>query len=190
VPYVALRPPVSATYPPRTGRHQQPGGAAWAARQPPPIRLHGGHAGELVPRGEQLRELLTERGLEAALNALAARSPVPACVDVRLEARLPAAHEAALYFVAAEALTNAAKYARATAVRLEVRESGEWAEITIVDDGVGGAADATGSGLRGLADRLESLGGKIAVDSPPGEGTTIQARVPTGTSRADVAPAW
>ncbi|HET9010472.1 MAG TPA: GAF domain-containing protein, partial [Gemmatimonadaceae bacterium] len=145
----------------------------------------------------ELRELargihpvvLTERGLEAALDALAARSPVPASVDVRLACRLPAAQEAALYFVAAEALTNAAKYARATALRIKVRESDEWAEISIVDDGVGGAAGATGSGLRGLADRLEALRGEVAVDSPPGEGTMVHARVPIGTLRVDVVPA-
>ena len=100
-----------------------------------------------------------------------------------------AAHEAALYFVAAEALTNVAKYAERAPCEVTLHGDDRWAEITVADDGVGGARAEDGSGLRGLGDRVEALGGKIAVDSPPGEGTTIQARVPTGTSRADVAPA-
>ena len=83
-------------------------------------------------------------------------------VDARLDGRLPPAQEAALYFVAAEALTNVAKHAHACATAIRLRRDEGWAEITVADDGVGGAAGAGGSGLRGLADRLDALGGQIA----------------------------
>jgi signal transduction histidine kinase len=122
--------------------------------------------------------VLTERGLEAALHELAARCPVPVVVDAELDGRLPPAHEAALYFVAAEALTNVAKYARAGATRVTVHCHDGWAHIAITDDGVGGAAERAGSGLRGLADRVEALGGRLAIESSPGEGTTVRAGVP------------
>jgi signal transduction histidine kinase len=141
---------------------------------------------ELHTALDELRELargihpvlLTERGLEPALQALASRSPIPVRVDASFAERLPAAQEAALYYVAAEALTNVAKHAHAglTAIRLD-RPDG-WAEITITDDGIGGATVSNGSGLRGLADRLDALGGRVFVRSAPGKGTTVRARVP------------
>jgi signal transduction histidine kinase len=121
---------------------------------------------------------LTERGLPAALQALATRSPVPVDVDAELDARLPAAHEAALYFVAAEALTNVAKYAKASAVELTLHSDDRWAEIAVADDGVGGARAENGSGLRGLGDRVEALGGRLTITSTRGHGTTVRARVP------------
>jgi signal transduction histidine kinase len=95
-----------------------------------------------------------------------------------LDDRLPPAHEAALYFVAAEALTNVAKYAQASAARVTMRYRDGRAEITITDDGVGGAAESRGSGLRGLADRLDALGGRMSLASTPGAGTTVHAAVP------------
>jgi signal transduction histidine kinase len=122
--------------------------------------------------------LLTDRGVVAAVYELAARSPVPVVVDADLDGRLPAAHEAALYFVAAEALTNVAKYAQASAVEVTLRSDGRWVEIAIADDGIGGARTENGSGLRGLADRVEALGGQLTVSSTPGHGTTVRARVP------------
>ena len=122
--------------------------------------------------------LLTERGLGPALQALAARSPVPVRIDVDLEERLPPAHEAALYFVAAEALTNVAKHARAAETAVRLRRDDGWAEIEVTDDGVGGAGGKGGSGLRGLTDRLDALGGQIAVTSEEGAGTTVRGRVP------------
>jgi signal transduction histidine kinase len=142
----------------------------------------------------ELRELarglhpavLTERGVPAALQALAARSPVPVVLDADLDGRLPPAHEAALYFVAAEALTNAAKYARATVVDVTLRGDDRWAEIAVADDGVGGARAEDGSGLRGLVDRVEALGGRLTLTSIPGSGTTVRARVPVAGADASV----
>ena len=133
----------------------------------------------------ELRELargihpavLSERGLRAALELLATRSPVP--VDVRSPPqRLPSGIEAALYFTAAEALTNVAKYARAASagVHVEIRDGAVVEEIA--DDGVGGASAAEGSGLRGLADRLAAVGGSLEIESPEGGGTRVRARVP------------
>jgi signal transduction histidine kinase len=143
---------------------------------------------ELQTALEELRELargihpvvLTERGLLPALQALAARSPVPVRVEAELDRRLPPAHEAALYYVAAEALTNVAKHARAGATDVRIGRPDGWAELTVSDDGVGGAAVHGGTGLRGLADRLDALGGRIDVTSTPGAGTTVRARVPVG----------
>ena len=143
---------------------------------------------ELLGALEELRDLarglhpavLSERGLAPALEALATRSPVPATVDARLARRLPEAQEVALYFVAAEALANVAKYAHATQVELRVQLGKDTATIEIADDGVGGARADGGSGLRGLADRVEALGGRLRVHSPPGVGTTVRAVVPAG----------
>ena len=122
--------------------------------------------------------VLTEHGLAAALDGLAARSPMPVLVEADLPERLPPAHEAALYFVAAEALTNVAKYAGAGSAEVRVTRDDGWAEIAIADDGVGGARADSGSGLRGLADRIDALDGVLSVESPPGAGTTVRARVP------------
>ena len=141
---------------------------------------------ELLGALEELRDLarglhpavLTERGLVPALEALAARSPVPATVRAELGERLPEAQEVALYFVAAEALANVAKYAAATEVEISVDRTPDAVSIAIADDGVGGADPDGGSGLRGLADRVEALGGRLRVESPPGVGTTVRARLP------------
>jgi signal transduction histidine kinase len=120
---------------------------------------------------------LTERGLMSALEALADRSVVP--VDVQGEVgRLPDAVEAALYFVCSEALTNASKHARATHVTIEVRDEPERVAVAVADDGIGGASVAGGTGLRGLADRVEALGGRFEVASPRGGGTRVVADVP------------
>jgi signal transduction histidine kinase len=141
---------------------------------------------ELMTALAELRELarglhpavLSERGLQPALEMLAARSAVPVVLEAELDGRLPSAHEAALYFVAAEALTNVAKYARASTATLTLSGDGHWAAISVADDGVGGARLEHGSGLRGLTDRVEALGGRLTVASAPGEGTTVSARVP------------
>src|SRR4051812_28195178 len=103
--------------------------------------------------------VLTERGLEPAVRALADRAPLPVELDVQLEDRLPGPVEAAAYYVVSEALTNVAKYAEATHVRVTLTRGDGHARIVVADDGVGGAGAEGGSGLRGLADRVEALGG-------------------------------
>ena len=122
--------------------------------------------------------VLSERGLRSALQMLATRSPVPVELDADRARELPAGHETALYFVAAETLTNVVKYARASIARVTLRCDDRWAEIIIADDGVGGAAPGLGSGLRGLSDRIEALGGHLTVASAPAKGTTVTARIP------------
>jgi signal transduction histidine kinase len=120
---------------------------------------------------------LTEGGLMPALAALAERSVVP--VEVRGEVgRLTDAVEAALFFVCSEALANVAKHARATRVTIEVRDEPERVAVVVADDGIGGASVVGGTGLRGLADRVEALGGRLEVASPRGGGTRIVADVP------------
>jgi signal transduction histidine kinase len=122
--------------------------------------------------------VLSERGLAAALQALIARTPVPVELRTPQERAGPAA-EAAIYFTVAEALTNAAKHAHASLARVHVDAQGGSLIAEVADDGVGGGAASGGSGLRGLSDRLEALGGALTVDSPPGGGTIIRARVPS-----------
>ena len=134
---------------------------------------------------EELRELargihpaVLQYGLDTALDSLAERSPVPVHVSVDVPERLPDAVELAAYFVACEALANVAKYAQASRVAIRVGRSEDLAVIEIADDGIGGADDALGSGLRGLADRVEALGGRLRIVSPPGGGTTLTAEMP------------
>jgi signal transduction histidine kinase len=122
--------------------------------------------------------ILTERGLGPALQELAFRAPVPVDVAVAVEGRLPDPVEAAAYYVVAEALTNIAKYASASGVSVVVGRSNGRAVVEVADDGVGGADPARGSGLRGLADRVEALGGAFAVESPQGLGTLLRAEIP------------
>jgi signal transduction histidine kinase len=134
----------------------------------------------------ELRELaagihpavLSQRGLDAALETLATRSPVPVELDIVLTGRLPSAVETAAYFVVAEALTNVAKHAGATHARVAVRREDGAAVVEIADDGAGGAALGGGSGLLGLSDRVGALDGTLALDSPPGGGTVLPARFP------------
>jgi signal transduction histidine kinase len=135
---------------------------------------------------EELRELsqgihpalLTERGLEAALGELPLRVPVPLELELSLDERLPVQVEAAAYYVVSEALANVTKYAQATAVRVRVDRVDGDAIVEVADDGVGGADRTRGSGLRGLADRVEALGGRFALISPAGRGTVVRAEIP------------
>jgi signal transduction histidine kinase len=122
--------------------------------------------------------LLGAHGLAAALGEVAARAPVPVTVVDELGQRLAADVEAALYFSAAEAVTNAAKHAQPTEVQVHIGRQNGSAYVEVRDDGVGGASPGQGSGLRGLGDRLATLGGAIRIASPPGAGTTIVAEVP------------
>jgi signal transduction histidine kinase len=121
--------------------------------------------------------VLTDRGLHAALQALAARSPVPVEVKPLPSERLPQAVETTAYFVVAEALTNAAKHAGCQRAEVGVRTEDGWVVLEVRDDGVGGADAARGSGLRGLADRVSALGGELDIQSPAGKGTTVRARI-------------
>jgi signal transduction histidine kinase len=138
---------------------------------------------------EELRELsqgihpgiLSERGLGPALQELAYHASVPVEVTVELQERLPEAVEAASYYVVAEALTNVVKYASANSVAVSVKGDDGRALVQVADDGVGGADPARGSGLRGLADRVEALGGTLALDSPQGGGTRLRAEIPCGS---------
>jgi signal transduction histidine kinase len=122
--------------------------------------------------------LLSDRGLGPALEALAARAPVPTTVDGVPERRLPAPVEAACYFVTAEALTNVAKYAGATSASVSVEVEHGRVRLIVRDDGAGGADLNAGTGLRGLRDRVEALDGRLDLDSPPGLGTTLIAEMP------------
>ncbi len=152
----------------------------------------GGSATRLQPAREQLartrdelRELAAglhpggpnERGLSGALQSLAARSPVPIALRVT-DSPLPGEIATAAYFVCSEAIANVIKYADASHVAITVSVGEEDVRIVVDDDGVGGADPANGTGLRGLADRLEALDGTLRVDSPPGRGTRVTAELP------------
>jgi signal transduction histidine kinase len=122
--------------------------------------------------------VLTEGGLRPALLSLAERSPVPAHVAEAPTGRLPHTVEATAYFIVSEALANTAKHARASSVTITVARSDSHLEVAVIDDGVGGADAGRGSGLGGLADRAAALGGDLRVESPPGHGTRVIARIP------------
>jgi signal transduction histidine kinase len=140
---------------------------------------------ELAQALEELRELargihpavLTDRGLDAALEALAARAPLPVEIDCP-GPELPPQVEAAAYYVVSEALANVTKYAQASAVEVRVERRNGFAVVEVADDGVGGADPLRGSGLRGLADRVASLNGNLRVESPRGAGTRVRAEIP------------
>ena len=122
--------------------------------------------------------VLSEHGLAAALEALATRSPVPVEITGVPEAPIHPAVEAAAYFFTAEALTNVAKYARASEVWVQLSVDDGRLCVEVRDDGCGGADPATGSGLRGLRDRVDALDGRFELDSPPGIGTTVRVEIP------------
>ena len=121
--------------------------------------------------------VLTDRGLGPALEALAGRSPVPVELERVESDGLPTPVATTVYFLVAEALTNAAKHSHCERVAVGLRIEGGWAVVEVRDDGIGGADASAGSGLRGLADRVSALGGWVELESPPGEGTTIRARM-------------
>ncbi|WP_432970351.1 protein kinase domain-containing protein [Dactylosporangium sp. CA-233914] len=135
---------------------------------------------------EELREIargihpaiLSEGGLSASLRALARRSPVPVSLDMRAEGRLPEPVEISTYYIVAEALTNAAKHARASNVTVTVDTADGVLLIAIRDDGVGGANFTRGTGLVGLKDRVEALSGRLLLDSPAGAGTSLRVELP------------
>ena len=149
-------------------------------------RLLDGASSELDAALEELRELargihpavLSDRGLDAALETLARRAPLPVELNRDARERLPESIELAAYFVVSEALTNVAKYADATHAQVNVARRNGKLLVEVTDDGVGGADPTGGTGLRGLADRLAVIEGRLEVESPPGAGTTIRARIP------------
>src|SRR5262249_13030701 len=134
----------------------------------------------------ELRELaqgihpavLTERGLATALDVLAARTPLPVELDVHVDERLPEPIEAAAYYVVSEALANIVKHARADAARVRVVRTGGHAVVDVADDGEGGADPDLGTGLFGLRDRVETLSGRLVVESASGRGTRVRAHLP------------
>ena len=134
----------------------------------------------------ELRELargnhpavLTESGLAGAIQALVERSPVATTIVAVPAGRFPAAIEATAYFVVSEALANVAKHALAGSARVTIRQLPGWLLVEVSDDGAGGARPDGGSGLRGLADRLASVGGTLRIDSEPGCGTRLKADLP------------
>jgi signal transduction histidine kinase len=135
---------------------------------------------------EDLRELargihpalLTEGGLEPALTLLGERSATPVALEMAGDERYPEAVEIAAYFLVSEALTNVARHAGAAQAKLIVRRIDGTLVIEVTDDGRGGADSGSGSGLRGLQDRISALGGRLTVESPPGRGTLIRAEIP------------
>ena len=150
------------------------------------LRLLGEAQAELARALDELRELargihpaiLTDRGLGPALEAILARAPLPVELTELPDERLPEQVEAAVYYVVAETITNIAKHAQAESATVSVTLVGRSARVVISDDGVGGADPTGGSGLRGLADRIEALDGALRVESPPERGTRIEARIP------------
>ena len=150
--------------------------------------LLDGSLEELNEATRELRELargihpavLTERGLQTALNGLALRSPVPVELVETPDERLPSSVESAVYFVVAEALTNVARYAQARTVTVTVVRNNGHVDVRVSDDGVGGADPGRGSGLRGLSDRVAALDGRLDLTSYDGDGTTVTARIPCG----------
>jgi signal transduction histidine kinase len=141
---------------------------------------------ELKASLAELRELargihpavLTERGLQPALHALASRATVPVTLESDGEQRLPAPVEVAAYFVISEALANVSKYAQATQATVAVRRANGSVTVDVSDDGIGGADAAHGSGLRGIGDRVAALDGTLSLESPPGRGTRLHVEIP------------
>jgi signal transduction histidine kinase len=157
-----------------------------AADAPHAAQLIGQAREEIQLAIKELRELargihpavLSDHGLKVALEALAARAPVPVEVTGVPAERLRPEVESAAYFVTAEALTNVAKYARASEAEVRLTCEPDCLRVQVRDDGVGGADPTTGSGLRGLHDRIDALDGHLEVESPPGGGTTVTVEIP------------
>jgi signal transduction histidine kinase len=150
-------------------------------------------AAGLVGVIDELREIssgihpaiLSRAGLRPALRALGRRSAIPVDMDLRIDGRLPEAVEVGAYYVVSEMLTNAAKHALASVAEVDAEVSGGMLRLRVRDDGAGGADPARGSGLTGLKDRVEALGGTFSMDSPPGGGTAVSCELPVVAVAAD-----
>jgi signal transduction histidine kinase len=157
-----------------------------AQNQPEIATILDESSAELQASLDELRELargihpavLTDRGLGPALEALASRAPLPVEIAGVPPEGLPEATATAIYFVVSEGLTNVAKYARAEHATVAVLRANERIVVEVNDDGVGGADLASGSGLRGLSDRVAALDGRLELNSPPGEGTRLRVEIP------------
>ena len=142
--------------------------------------------GEIAASLEELRDVarglhpavVSGHGLAVALESLTARAPVPVRLSVAVEHRLPETVEIAAYYVVSESLVNVAKHANASGATVEVRTAEGRVVIEVIDDGIGGADTELGSGLRGLADRVEALDGRLRMWSPPSGGTRLRAEIP------------
>jgi signal transduction histidine kinase len=141
---------------------------------------------ELAASLRELRDLargihpavLSDHGLPAALDSLTARAPLPVELSIELNGRPPEPVELAAYYLVSEALTNILKHSDATTAGVSVARRDAQLVVEVADDGAGGADRVTGSGLRGLTDRIEALGGRLEVSSPPGAGTALRAEIP------------
>ena len=149
-------------------------------------------ASDLTDATQELREIsrgihpavLSKGGLAPALSALANRSAIPATADIAVKGPLPDAVEIAAYYIVAEALSNAAKHSRATKVTICAHDKDAKLHLVVTDNGIGGAKPAKGSGLVGLNDRVEALGGKMTITSVPGSGTSLSVTIPVNTLHA------
>jgi signal transduction histidine kinase len=168
--------------------------AAVPPRMPELRAQIAGVADNLTGSLEELRELsrgihpaiLSDGGLSPAIKALARRSAVPVQLDLDIHRRLPEPIEVAAYYVVSEALANTAKHARASIAYVELRAGDGRLQLSVSDDGVGGASSDDGSGLVGLTDRVEALGGTILLDSPLGKGTRLEVDLPIDLGGAPV----
>jgi signal transduction histidine kinase len=146
---------------------------------------------ELAVSLQELRDLargihpasLSDRGLPEALEALTARAPLPVELLVEVNGRPPETVEVAAYYLVSEALTNIFKHSNATSAGVSVARRGTQLVVEVADDGAGGAHRVSGSGLSGLTDRIEALGGQLEVSSPPGAGTRLRAEIPLEQGR-------
>jgi signal transduction histidine kinase len=130
--------------------------------------------------------ILSTAGLGPALKTLARRAGLPVELELRNQRRLPEHVEAAAYYVVSEALTNAAKHAHASVVKIDVAEQDAILKLAIRDDGVGGADPRQGTGLAGLADRIEAVGGRLEIVSPARGGTSLSIEIPVGVGRGGI----
>jgi signal transduction histidine kinase len=165
------------------------------AATPPEFGAQPDHAvAEATGALDELREIargihpavLAERGLAPALKTLVRRSPIPVDLRVRVDERLPEPVQVSAYYVIAEALTNAAKHAPAENVNVQIEAAANVLVLEVRDDGAGGAAFSRGTGLAGLKDRVEALGGRIILDSPRGAGTSLRVELPLTASNDGV----